>query len=192
MVNMKIRQSGMPDEQLWESFFNVDEILKALNINNSVTDLVEIGCGYGTFTFSAAKQILGQVFAFDIEKDMIELVSKRANRNHFQNIKLTQQDVIEKTTGLSAKSIDYVMLFNILHDKNPKNLLDEAYRILQSNGKVGIIHWRSDIETPRGPDLSIRPQPDQIVNWAVKANFEVEKAPVNLGKYHFGLVLKKS
>jgi len=37
---MKVRESGMPDEELWSSFFNVDLILKELQINSSVNSLV--------------------------------------------------------------------------------------------------------------------------------------------------------
>ena len=83
--------------------------------------------------------------------------------NIFSNVILEHRDILIQTTGLADNSVDYVMLFNILHHESPDDFLNEAYRILKPNGKVGILHWRSDIETPRGPDLSIRPKPDQIL-----------------------------
>ncbi len=76
--------------------------------------------------------------------------------NHIFNVILEQRDVLTQTTGLADNSIDYVMLFNILHHESPNDFLNEAYRILKPNGKVGILHWRSDIETPRGPHLTIQ------------------------------------
>jgi len=51
-------------------------------------------------------------------------------------------------SGLEDASVDYVMLFNILHAKEPKKLLKEAYRILKPGGKLGIIHWNYDSKPP--------------------------------------------
>jgi hypothetical protein len=43
----------MPAEDIWSEFFNIDLILSELQINSKINDLVEIGCGYGTFTIPA-------------------------------------------------------------------------------------------------------------------------------------------
>ena len=47
---MKLRESGMPEECYWETLFNVELILNRLEINERHRDVVELGCGYGTFT----------------------------------------------------------------------------------------------------------------------------------------------
>ena len=181
----------MPAEDLWASFFNVDLILSELQINSDVKDMVEVGCGYGTFTIPSAKIISGNLYAFDIEEGMIETVSQELLKMHLNNIILEQRDILTQTTGLADKSVDYVMLFNILHHESPSALLNEAYRILKPQGKIGILHWRSDIQTPRGPDLTIRPKPDEIIGWIDKEKFSLYKAPVVILPYHFGLVLTK-
>jgi hypothetical protein len=64
------------------------------------------------------------------------------------------------------------MLFNILHIENPVALLREAYRVLVPGGEVGIIHWRTDIETPRSPPLEIRPTATQSRAWGERAGLE--------------------
>lgn len=51
---MKVRDSGMPEEANWNDFFNVDFLLSELNIDSQITDLVEIGSGYVTFTIPPA------------------------------------------------------------------------------------------------------------------------------------------
>ena len=107
------------------------------------------------------------------------------------NVILYHRDILTQTTGLKDNSVDYVMLFNILHHDSPDDFLIEAHRILKMNGKVGIIHWRSDISTPRGPDLSIRPKPEQIVNLSTKLGFDLYKEPVIIQPYHFGLIISK-
>lgn len=188
---MKIRDSGMPDEELWNSFFDIDLILTALNIDNSIRHLVEIGSGYGTFTIPAAKKINGTVYAFDIDEDIINILNNNLNSNSIENVIIRKCDIILETTGLKENTADYVILFNILHGENPEILLQEAYRILKPNGKAGILHWRSDIMTPRGPDLSIRPKPEDIIKQIDLNQFRIEKQPLVLEPYHFGLVISK-
>jgi len=181
----------MPEEEIWNDFFDIDLILYELHINSKVNDLVEIGCGYGTFTIPSAKLIKGKLYTFDIEREMIEIVKKKLKNKHIKNVILEERDILIQTTGLAENSIDYVMLFNILHHESPGEFLIEAYRILKPDGKVGILHWRSDVETPRGPHLTIRPKPDQILQWIDVQKFSLLKEPVVLEPYHFGLILSK-
>lgn len=188
---MKVRDSGMPNEKIWAEFFDIDLIFSELQINSSITDLVEIGCGYGTFTIPAAQTITGNLYAFDIEKEMIDIVKQKATDSQLKNITLSHRDILTQTTGLPHNSVDYIMLFNILHHDSPLDFFDEAYRILKSDGKIGIIHWRSDIPTPRGPDLSIRPRPEQILDLIKTFKFQIHKAPVNIKPYHYGLIISK-
>lgn len=181
----------MPTEYIWSDFFNIDLILSELHINLIITDLVEIGCGYGTFTIPASKQISGNLYSFDVEKDMLVIVKEKLTNQHINNVILEHRDVLTQTTGLTDNSIDYVMLFNILHHDSPIDFFVEAFRILKPKGKVVILHWRSDISTPRGPDLSIRPKPDQILQWIDKSKFKIEKEPVVIEPYHYGLIISK-
>jgi len=54
---MKARESGMPEEKIWEQFFNVDNILNELEVNFEIEKLVDLDFGYGTFTLPASKKI---------------------------------------------------------------------------------------------------------------------------------------
>ena len=188
---MKVRDSGMPDEKTWSNFFNIELILSKLLINEQINTLVEIGCGYGTFTIPASYRIKGKLIAFDIEKEMINIVQEKIINLGIENIILMQKDIINDTTGLTINSIDYVMLLNILHHNRPDEIFEETYRILKPGGNAGIIHWRSDIQTPRGPDLTIRPTPDDLLNWLNDEYFKVFRKPFILEPYHFGLIITK-
>lgn len=187
---MKVRESGMPDEKQWESFFDAEKILKVMEIDNNTDEVVEFGSGYGTFTIPASKVIKGTVYTIDIEKEMINRVIERARAENINNIKTMLRDFVHKSSGLENESVDYVMLFNILHAENPEILLKEAYRILKPGGKLGVIHWNFDPETPRGPPMEIRPKPKQCTEWAVKAGFKFESEH-DLKPYHYGLVFSK-
>jgi len=95
-----------------------------------------------------------------------------------------------KGSGLPDGSVDYVMLFNILHLERPMVLINEAKRILRGGGKLGIIHWNYDPKTPRGPSMDIRPKPEQCIKWAESAGFS-NVVQYDLKLYHYGIVLTK-
>lgn len=190
-ISMKVRDSGMPDEAMWEGFFDSSSILSRLGLTPETSNAVDLGCGYGTFTIPAARLIAGTVHGFDIEPEMIEATGSKAQAAGLANVQLHLRDFIAKGTGLPDASVGFVMLFNILHAEDPDGLLREAYRILKPGGTAAIMHWVSDRPTPRGPSLDIRPSPADCRTWLATAGFVVEAGLVDLPPYHFGLVGRK-
>ena len=186
---MKIRESGMPKEDLWNSFFDVPKILSEMEIDKKVEHLAEFGCGYGTFTLEAAKAISGLLFAFDIVEKLTDMVS--AKTSGMDSVAIINRDFEATGTGLPKKSIDYLMLFNIMHHDKPEVIYKEAFRILKPDGKVGIIHWRNDIAVPAGLKISIRPKPEDLLEQFDPEKFSVYKDPFVLEPYHFGIILQK-
>jgi len=67
---MKLRESGMPEESYWQSLFDVSLILDRLEIDDRLRDVVELGCGYGTFTLPVARRISGTLRTYDIDAEM--------------------------------------------------------------------------------------------------------------------------
>jgi SAM-dependent methyltransferase len=189
---MKTRESGMPGESLWATFFQPDEILDRLGLHSGPGDIVEFGCGYGTFTLPAARRSTGIVHAFDIEPDMVAITSAKAKAEQLANVRAHVRDFVQEGTGLPSGSVQYVMLFNILHAEQPHLLLAEARRVLRSGGLLGIIHWNYDAATPRGPSMSIRPKPEQCRDWALEAGFQLlPPGIIALPPYHYGLTVRK-
>ena len=189
---MKLKESGMPEEEMWGRFFEPNKILQTLGLSNSVVDVADLGCGYGTFTIPAAKIIRGKVYAIDIEPEMIENVKRKAKENGLDNVEARLRDFMAEGSGLENEIVDYVFLFNILYiTENPEKLLKEAYRILKINGKLGIIHWNYDSTTPRGPPMEMRPKPEQCIKWAEFAGFSSLKK-YDLKPYHYGIIMEKT
>ena len=188
---MKIRDSGMPDPQTWESFFEPSRVLRRLAFSSSTEDVADLGCGYGTFSIPAAQLTSGIVHAFDIDREMIAATDSKARSLGLSNVMAVERDFVAEGTGLSESSTGYAMLFNVLHAEDAASLLREAFRILRAEGVLGIIHWIHDARTPRGPDLSIRPRPEQCSTWAEQVGFVLEESPILLPPYHYGLVLRK-
>jgi ubiquinone/menaquinone biosynthesis C-methylase UbiE len=187
---MKVRDSGMPDETMWSKFFDPDKILQQMDFTTDINSVVDLGCGFGTFSIPASQRIKGKVHAFDIDPDMISQLQSKIYQQNIKNIELHLSDFITEGSGLPDNSVDYVMLFNILHHGSPHQILNEVSRILKPNAKAGIIHWRSDITTPRGPQLNIRPKPEQCKLWANETSFAIDKELI-LEPYHFGIIITK-
>ncbi len=181
----------MPDEEMWWTFFDPANTLRLLGLGGDAGQVVDFGCGYGTFAVPAAQFIRGTVHAFDIEPEMIAETRHKAEREGLANIRCCLRDLIEEGTGLPDSSVDYVMLFNLLHAEQPTNLLREAFRIMGAGANVGIMHWNHDPKTPRGPSLDIRPRPTDCRSWALEAGFAIVNEHVDLPPYHYGIIAQK-
>jgi SAM-dependent methyltransferase len=173
----------MPDEAYWETLFDVPLILARLGVGQC-HDVAELGCGYGTFTVPIARTISGTLYTFDVDPAMLTRTQQRAGG---LPVVCRQRDVLESGFGVT---VDGVLLFNILHGEQPIELLRHAAKALTPGGRVFVIHWRYG-ETPRGPSLDIRPNPDQIVRWAADADLTPTRDVIDLPPWHYGIVFRR-
>ena len=188
---MRVRESGMPPQDYWDSFFEAEQVLDALLLDESRRNVLEFGCGYGTFTLPVARRISGTVTALDLDPTMLDATRLNAQNAGVDNIECQLRDFCKDGSGIMDGGVDYVMLFNILHLDDPVSLLQESRRILGQGGLLGIIHWIYDSETPRGPPLDIRPKPEQCREWAIEAGFSPHSETIDLPPYHYGLVMTR-
>lgn len=189
---MKTRESGMPEESYWETFFAPECIAKRMGADASCGNVVEFGCGYGTFTVPVAATVSGTVYALDIDPEMIAATDVRTRAANLANVRVIQCDLMADGSGLPDETCDLALLFNILHCEEPVALLREAYRNLRPGGSVAIIHWIHDPATPRGPSLEVRPKQEQCRAWAEDTGFVWERDEnLTCCAYHWGLVLRR-
>lgn len=182
----------MPPEEIWSSFFDPGWLLDQLQLTSQCGHAVEFGCGYGTFTVEVARRIRGTLYAFDVDEGMLATTWSKCLASHLTNVECLRRDLTTDGTGLPSESIDYVLLFNILHAEERLDLLSEAYRILVVGGKLAVIHWNYDSSTPRGPSLSIRPRPEECRMWAESVGFRATSPnSIPLPPYHYGFVFVK-
>ena len=182
----------MPEEVLWASFFKADVALAHL-WPKPQGDVVELGCGFGTFTLAAARLTKGIVTALDIDPEMIATVKAKAEALGLSNVRVLEHDFVAGDLGVAPHSQAHVMIYNLLHMEEPVQLLRKAYNALEAEGTVSVMHWRSDVPTPRGPPMDIRPTAEQCAEWLAEAGFaQVEH--VNLGDscpFHYGLIARR-
>jgi ubiquinone/menaquinone biosynthesis C-methylase UbiE len=192
-MSMKGRESGMPEEAYWASFFEAEAAIDRLLGTAVPGNVIEFGCGYGSFTVPAARRTAGRVIALDIEPEMVACVRHKAVTFDLPNIQADVRDFVAHGTGVDSGSQAHAMIFNLLHLEQPISLLREAYRTLQDGGVLSVIHWRSDIPTPRGPSLEIRPTPEQCREWMTDAGFHsIESVDLqDCCPFHFGLLARR-
>ena len=76
---MRGRESEMPEEDLWHTFFDAECIVEKMGCAKVRTEhIVEFGSGYGTFTLPAARRTNGIVRALDIDPKLVVLVQQKA------------------------------------------------------------------------------------------------------------------
>src|SRR2546430_16555911 len=110
----KGRESDMPPPELWEGFFEPDGILEALGCGVSPGDVVEFGCGYGTFTIAAARQISGTVYASDIDPTMVRATVARRVQAGIRSVVGETRDFVADGCGPPGAWATFGLLCHIL------------------------------------------------------------------------------
>jgi SAM-dependent methyltransferase len=180
----------MPEENAWNAFFDPAFTLRSLSLTEYCRDVVEFGCGYGTFTIPAAQIVSGTVYALDIDRAMVRCTAEKAAACGLKNVVAKECDFLEVELSVPPATADYVMLFNILHAEQPEMLLDRVKSVLRPRGLLGVMHWNYDPTTPRGPSMNIRPRPEQCQQWAESSGFFPVSGFISLPPYHYGFVMQ--
>lgn len=122
--------------------------------------VADVGAGTGYFTLPIARAVSnrGQVFAVDLQPEMLELLRPKIEA---ENISLHQGDA--SNLPLPNASVDIVFCANVWHElDDPRTALREAARIGAPGGKIAIVDWRSDCAPPPGPPQDHRVSAESI------------------------------
>ena len=138
--NLIVKVAGAAMEsRLRYRFSGPMKILRGADIQRGQT-VLEVGCGTGFHTVSAAQLIgdQGCLVAMDVLSDYIERVSKKVQAAELNNIRVVKRDAMD--TGLDAESIDTVLLFSVIPSPSlPLNrFLPEMHRVLKPKGTLAV------------------------------------------------------
>lgn len=161
------------------------EILRELKLAPGM-QISDIGAGTGYFSLPMALSVgdQGQVFAVDLQTEMLELLrAKLRVPDAPTNILLQAGDAC--TTNLASGSIDLVFFANVWHEFDDMEcVLREAIRIGSDQGRIAILDWRPDCMPPPGPPSDYRISATAVEQFLAE-NGCVNPVRKNVGRYSF-------
>jgi len=173
-------------------FLHPEQVIKQINFTPG-QKVADFGCGAGYFTILMAQAVGpdGQVYACDVQTGPLESVSNKAKTTNIFNIKIIRCNLeIPNGSKITSESLDWVMVANILFQSQKKEaILQEAKRVLKSQGQIIIIDWdpKASLAPKKGWSLSR----DQAIDITKKLDLTLVKE-IQAGEYHWGMILKKS
>lgn len=120
---------------------------------------VDLGAGTGTFTLPLAGLAgqTGKVYAVDDSRELLDIIKGKHSPD---NVDLIQADFT--ATGLDAAIADFCLAAFVMHEtKAPEKLMAEAFRLLKPGGRLLVVEWRAEFDSP-GPPQSIRLGPGRL------------------------------
>jgi arsenite methyltransferase len=104
--------------------------------------VADLGAGSGYFTFALSKAVgpEGKIYAVDIDRDMTDLLAKRAKEEGANNV-----DVIlvkPEDPLLPAAGVDLILSVDAYHHiSNRVNYFSNLRKYLRADGRVGIVEF---------------------------------------------------
>lgn len=120
-----------------------DVAVNALEL--SPTDTVaDIGAGTGYMTFRMAKQVPdGQVFAVDLQPEMIQLLEAERDRQGITNVQTIQADV--DNPHLPSEQVDLALMVDAYHEfDSPLEVMTGVVEALKPGGRVVLAEYRAE------------------------------------------------
>ncbi len=174
------------------AFSEPSENIKNLTLKEG-SKVVDLGAGSGHYTLAVARRVRarGQVFAVDIQKDMLSKIQENARNEGLHNVQVIWGDA-DKVGGTKLRDgmVDAVIVSNILFQSEQKTeLAKESYRILSHGGEVMVIDW-TDSYGGLGPiPAHIIPE-EEGKRIFESAGFKYERS-FFAGDHHWGIILRK-
>ena len=161
--------SFLMDSSLRRRFNDPVKTLKGARIKPG-QKVLEVGCGNGYFTTSAAKLVgdNGLIHAIDIYPPAIECVTRKVGDAHITNVNVGNTDAMD--TKLPGSSFDLILLFGVIPAPvlPLDRLLPEMHRLLKSNGSLAVwtaIPWWSRVCMTRSRMVSYSGRENGVYNF---------------------------
>ncbi|HYB97362.1 MAG TPA: class I SAM-dependent methyltransferase [Vicinamibacterales bacterium] len=175
-----------PDRDLWQ---RPDQIMDAMAIADASV-VADIGAGSGWFTIRLARRVgpRGLVYAEDVQKEMINAISRRVSREGFNNVKGVLG--LNNDPLLPAASLDAALMVDAYHEVQDRvAMLSNIAKALKPQGRLGIVDFKLEGTGP-GPDIEERVSPDVVVRDAQQAGLKLLRQETFL-PYQYFLIFGK-
>jgi ubiquinone/menaquinone biosynthesis C-methylase UbiE len=161
--------------------------MDALGVGEGVV-VADLGAGSGWFTIWLARRVgpNGMVYAEDIQRQMIDSITRRVERLGLKNVKPV---LGTPTDPRLPAGVDAVLIVDSYHEmEQPVALLKNVARSLNPNGRIGIVNFKKDGGGP-GPAIEDRVDPERVIADAQAAGLALQSRQTFL-KYQYMLVFE--
>ena len=166
------------------------EVLLHLHLKQGAR-VADVGAGTGYFSFPLAREVgpTGEVFAVDLQPEMLERLRKKleaadASRNISLHLGPASQ------LPLADHSVDLAFYANVWHElDDPEAAFREGRRVTRPQGGIAVLDWRSDRESPPGPPQDHRVPAETVIDFLQTRGCETVVCH-NVGPYSYLVVAK--
>lgn len=126
---------------------SLHELVTAMGVVRGQT-IMDAGCGSGKLSLEFAQIVgtNGAVFAVDVDRGAVEMVSSAANRAGLHNIRSMWADLERVVADIPTGSVDIICARSLLGScENPDAIIENFSRFLNDAGRVVIIDWTKSI-----------------------------------------------
>lgn len=160
-----------PDRDAWQK---PDQVMDALLIADGSV-VADLGAGGGWFTIRLARRVgpNGLVYAEDIQRQMIEAIDRRVQREGLRNVRTILGT--EDDPRLPSGSLDAVLIVDAYHEiGKPLGLLRNVLPALKPKGLLAIVEFKPGNGGP-GPPAAERVDRATVVRDAASTGFRLLK-----------------
>lgn len=185
--------TSMPDQDWWHALWpDPEAVLRDTGMQPGMYG-VDLCCGDGHFTGPMCRLLQpGRVWAIDLDAGLLE--QTRQQCQHLPNFSAVLGDARE-LPRLVSEPLDFVLIANTFHGVPDKAGLSRAvHSALKTGGYFAVINWyrrpREDtrvLNQPRGPETSLRMEPDEVRQIVEPMGFTLDKR-IDVGPYHYAVV----
>ncbi len=161
------------DSKQRERLIPPEVLINQMPIQNNHT-LLDVGAGSGFFTIPMAARTMGNVYAMDPDKRMLNVIEAKANEKGFRNIEPLQETI--ENLSLKNDSINFVMASLILHEVTSlTTALSKIFEVLSVGGHLLCLEYEKDDLIIEGPPMSIRIKSEELEKILITSGFEIVK-----------------
>jgi cyclopropane fatty-acyl-phospholipid synthase-like methyltransferase len=120
------------------------KLIKALKLKAGMT-VCDLGAGNGFYTLKLAKEVGpdGKVLAVEIQKEMLEMLQKRAAKAGVKNIQSVLGTVVDPK--LPDHAVDLILVVDVYHEMDhPVEMLAALRKSLSKHGRLVLVEFRAE------------------------------------------------
>ena len=122
------------------------KLMKALKLKPGMT-VCDLGCGNGFYTLKLAKEVApdGKVLAVEIQKEMLDMLARRAEKAGVKKIEPILSTVIDPK--LPENAVDLILVVDVYHEMDhPVEMLAAMRKSLSKGGRMALVEFRAEDE----------------------------------------------